>query len=108
MRLNENNTFIGINPVSYTHLPASRPEQLAVLARTYISNTIPHNPMGFHSWGRYISDSCSHTCLLYTSHHNQENTQQKEHHPPVSSAVAVGIPRTSGVAEPVPVAGRSN
>ena len=31
----------------------------------------------------------------------------EENHTPVSSAVAVGIPRTSGVAEPVPVADRS-
>jgi hypothetical protein len=44
----------------------------------------------------------------HDTHHNQEDTQQKENHTPVSSAVAVGIPRTSGVAEPVPVADRPN
>ena len=42
------------------------------------------------------------------AHYDQEDTQQEEHHPPVSSAVAVGISRTSGIAEPVPVADRSN
>jgi len=42
------------------------------------------------------------------THYNQKNAQQEENHTPVSSAVAVGIPRTSGVAEPVPVADRSN
>ena len=31
------------------------------------------------------------------AHPDQEDAQQEEHHPPVSSAVAVGIPRTSAV-----------
>ena len=35
-------------------------------------------------------------------------TGTRDAHPPVSSAVAVGIPRPGGVAEPVPVADCSN
>ena len=73
----------------------------------------------FHiAYGSYqmcIRDSIIAVLLLFQfqhkspdTHHDQEDTQQKENHPPVSPAVAVGIPRTGGVAEPVPVADRSD